>query len=115
METGSWMYEGPAELSDPAPTEVDRIVVDVELTIAAECEPYGEMLVPLRSWGGTASVTDRASSRFLDGRYEIVLPTGQRGESYVSTSIEHRAGEQRITLHVQGAGEPPWLMEPPIG
>jgi hypothetical protein len=91
--------------------KVHRVSVRAELTITIE-RGDDEHVPPLRSWGGRATATDRVGDLFLDGVYDLTLPTGQMGRAYVSTSIELGVGERRLALDVQGVGEVPWWPSP---
>lgn len=106
-----WTYRGPAELAGLVRMKVNRVSVNVNLAITIERDACSD-LPPLKSWGGSAAVTDRTGDMFLDGKYTVTLPTGQSGEAYVHTSIKQLIGERELTLSLQGVGEPPWWSQP---
>lgn len=112
----SWTYEGPVELAGVVRAKVDRVSVNAALMITVE--QVGDVdgrLPPLRSWGGSATVTDHTGDLVLQGKCTLTLPNGESGEAYVSTTAEQGIGERRLSLDVQGVGKAPWWSEPDVG
>lgn len=103
-------YEGQIEVR-PVGHVGHAVTLDAELQVTVtEVATFGSVLPPLREWGGDATLVDRADGvELVYDRYEVVLPSGDRGEAWVTWEATQPDGDEReVSVSVQGIGRPPW-------
>ncbi|MFF0598071.1 hypothetical protein [Streptomyces antibioticus] len=104
MAISEWTYEGPVHLAS-----VDNPTVHVVDAVLEVERAAGELVPGLLSWGGEARFPQGARAEMLDGRYDVMLPTGQQGAAHASTSARDEWGAFEVDVHLEGIGAAPWL------
>lgn len=109
-ERADGKYEGRIEVR-PVGQAGRAVMLDAELRVTVAEERTFESVLPLlREWGGDATLVGRTDTLdIVYGRYEVVLPSGERGEAWVTSEVPLRdEGECEVSVSVQGIGRAPW-------